>query len=301
MRAISIIWVFAVLLSPHPAANAEDCTARQVLDCYFSLPCPDFDPMDGGRAERLDALHRLWKRPKEATEAIGDALPEVTERVHRLELIETLGRLRTPGSADIVIPYLYDADVGVRLQALKAIRLMASRIRRAGVVNVSREPEFPPAVDGLLPLIVEAAQDEDARIRGLALWALADTREPEAADELRRHLQDPNAGLRFQSACLLAEFGDDSGLPELGRALDRISRDRAETAGTFYADAQHLFVSLERVTGVSMGAVPMVPWLASSFVRMEQLREEYDALLEAWVRWWADRDGKAPPEAGNME
>jgi hypothetical protein len=271
-------------------AAAGEYTARQILDYYLSLPCPDDDPMEFGRSERVQALQMLWSCPEEATAAIGERLPEIQRRVHRLELIEMLGRLRAQGSGETVVPYFYDDDPEVRLQALKSLRLMASRIRRAGVINVPAEPQFPPAVDGLMPYLIEAANDEDPGVRSLAMWALADTREPEAAEELRRHLSDPDPGIRFRCACLLAEFGDDSGLPELRIALDRLAEKHGETGTIDSIVAEHLFVSLERVTGANLGTVPMNPLLASSFGRMEQLSEEYEALLLAWVDWWAEFD-----------
>jgi hypothetical protein len=272
------------------AATGSDCTADQILDRYFSLPCDDPDPMGEGRGERLAALRQLWQCPGEGVAAIAQVLPQVELRVRRLELIETLGRLPTRESADILIPLLDDPDGAVRLQALKGLRLHASRIRRSGVVNVSQEPEFSPAVDGLLPYLIEAANDEDDGFRALALWALADTREPEAADEIRRHLHDRNPGIRLRSACLLAEFGDDSGLPELRLALERLSQKDSKGAAAYYFEAEHLLVSLQRVTGVSLGAVPMNPMLASSLAVSERQIDRYDEMLQAWVDWWATHD-----------
>jgi hypothetical protein len=287
--------VFALILTSVAAGATPggECTAIQILDYYFSLPCPDPDPMGEGRGERLDVLRQLWKRPEESAAAIAEVLPQVEVRVHRLELIETLGRLPTQQSADILIPLLDDPDGAVRVQALKGLRLLASRIRRAGVVNVSREPEFPPAVEGLLPYLIEAANDKNDGFRSLALWALADTREPEAADEIRRHLQDSNPGIRFRAACFLAEFGDDSGLPELRLALERLSREDGKSAGAYHFEAEHLFASFQRITGESMGGIPMNPMLSSSFATMEGLEERYDEMLQAWVDWWAEYDRDA--------
>ena len=154
---------FALILSATAAGatTSGECTASQILDRYFTLPCDDPYPIGKGRGERLDALRQLWTQPDESVAAIAEVLPQVELRVHRLELIETLGRLPTRESADMLIPLLDDPDGAVRVQALKGLRLHASRIRRAGVVNVSQEPEFPPAVEGLLSYLIESANDEN--------------------------------------------------------------------------------------------------------------------------------------------
>lgn len=301
MRPSCILLVLVLSATAAGAAIGGEGTAHQILDYYFSLPCPDPDRMGEARGERLDALRQLWERPAEAAAAISEVLPEVEQRVHRLELIETLGRLPTKQSADILIPLLDDPDGAVRVQALKGVRLLASRIRRAGVVNVSQGPEFPPAVEGLVPYLIEAANDENDGIRGLAMWALADTREPEAAEELREHLQDPNSGIRFRAACLLAEFGDDSGLPELRIALERLSQEDSKSTAGHYFEAEHLLISLQRITGVSMGNIPMVPMAASSFAVMERLEARYDEMILAWVDWWAEYDRDAGVNVRNTK
>jgi hypothetical protein len=290
-----------VFLTAASAAGetAPESTAHQTLETYFSLPCPDPDPLGEARLKRLQALHQLRERPDEAARAIGEVLPEVDTPLHRMELIETLGRIPSSGSADILVPLLDDPDRAVRLQALKSVRLLASRIHRAGVVNVPETPQFPPAVAGLLPHLIEAANDEDDGFRGLALWALADTREPEAREEIRRHLEDPIGSIRFSAACFLAEFGDNGGLPELRAALERLSRKDAERRAGHYFEAQHLLVSFQRITGVSMGDVPMVPSAASSFVAADRLMQRYDEMLQAWVDWWAQYDRDAGDDAQN--
>jgi len=289
-----------LLLLPAAVAEtlplAEDSSsAREIIAEYLASPCPD-TMMDSQRLRRFEMLRPLWNRVDEGVAAVADVLPSVECHVHRLELLELLGRMPSPASADLLIPCLHDPDVNVRRYALMGLRLQASRILRKGVVDVPKGPEFLPKVDGLVPYLVTAAHDEDARIRSLALFALTDTRDPVAVDELRRALDDTDRDVRFGAACLLTEFDDASGLPELRAVLDELSG----TAGMQsegrrpdrYLRAQHMLASFQRITGESLGQIPPVPMVLSSFAAQEESRRDYDALLQDWYAWWQVRDGK---------
>jgi hypothetical protein len=295
------LFVLPLLLSLSTAVAGEAPlageapSAQEILAEYLAGPCPD-QVMDSQRRRRMEILRPLWDRVDEGVPAVAEVLPGVDCRVHRLELVELLGRMPSRASADLLIPYLQDPDVTVRWYALIGLRLQASRILRAGVVDVPKGPEFPPQVEGLLPHLVAAAHDEDAGIRSLALYALTDSRDPVAVDELRRALDDPDRHVRFSAACLLTEFDDASGLPELRATLDRLMGSSAGAAeGKLpdrYIAAEHLIVSFERITGESLGRIPPIPLILSSLAAQEKSRLDYEALLLAWDHWWRVRDGE---------
>jgi HEAT repeat protein len=303
MRSIPIA-LSCCLLLPLPAATSAaepaDPTSRDILDAYLAGPCPE-KLLDPGRSDRLAQLHVLQDRADAGVAAIAAVLPHVECPVHRLELLEVLGRIPMRASSDLLLADLHDPDVTVRRQALRSLRRQASRILRAGVVDVPEEPQFPPQVEGLVPYLLEAATDQDPAQRSLALWSLADTREPQAQTALRAALDDPDGRVRFLAACLLSEFGDDTGLPLLREALDKlVAGDAAVEPGerdhlgypTRYMAAQHLLASFQRLTGESLGDLPAVPMVLSSLAGAEESARAYDELLIAWQQWWKQSDAE---------
>lgn len=301
MRAIRWLLVLVLLLAIPVPADADDAErARQIVADHLEGPCPE-KVMDPERGDRLLALRSMWEMTDPGmvdpgVAAIAAVLPGVECRVHRLELIESLGRMPSRASAELLIPMLHDPDVTIRRQALAGLRLHASRIRRSGVVNVPKGAEFPPKVDGLVPYLVEAAHDDEPGIRGLALFALTDSRDPAAVTELRRALEDEDFGVRFGAACLLTEFDDASGLPVLREALDILAHpsehDGDRPSLNLYLNGEHLFVSFERITGVSLGAIAPNPLIMSSMGAAEERRKDYGRLIEAWDAWWREHDEK---------
>jgi HEAT repeat protein len=283
------ILALAFILSTTLEASEPPPSAPRILEEYLALPLPDSDPLGEARGARLDILRRLWPIPEEAVSAISVTLPTAPTHVHRIELLEVLGRLPTPQSADLLAAYLEVPDSKLRGAALHGLRRLASRIERRGVVDVPLEPEFAPKVDGLLPHLIAAANDEDPEIRASALFALADTRSPQAVKEIRHHLRDLDDTVRLRAACLLTEFDDDSGLDELGLALAKLTNPDAEEVSLRYFMAEHVLASLARITEDNPGPPPMQPALASNTGRAEELRKEYEDLLDRWALWWAEQ------------
>lgn len=282
-RILVLLFCSALVAIPLPIAATR--TAADLIDEYLRLSTEDEEPYGQARAARLRVLRLTWCCADEAVPAIAAVLPEVTSAVQRRELLETLGRLPTRESSRLLVGGLDDPDPQVRAAAVAGLRRLAWRIERRGVVDVPLEAQFEPAIDGLVPHLLRAADDRDADVRRNALWALADTREPEAAAEIRRHLEDPDDALRLLAACLLTEFGDDAGLEVLGAALQRAAGGESETEATPFR-VQHLLASLARVTQDNPGPPPMDPMLASSMARAAELQAELDDLLVAWVVWW---------------
>jgi HEAT repeat protein len=238
----------------------------------------------------LTVLRQLIAMPDEAVPAIAAAVQDVKSETHRRELIEILGRIPVQSSADLLVEILENGNAGERSVAIRSLRLLAARIRRSGVVRVPVGPDFPPKIDGLVPYLVAAADDEDTGVRWLALWALADTRDPAAADKLRDCLRDPDPEYRFIAACLLTEFDDASGLPELRNALTRLRDPSQKHDPRYYAEAQHLAASFQRITGQDMGEIPGLPMVHSSITASREAEVRLDELMELWDGWWTATD-----------
>lgn len=191
-----------------------------------------------------------------------------------------------PETADYV-RMLEDPDPKVRRDALQGIRRQTSRFVRSGLRKVPEHLPPTPIPRNLIPFLVTAAkEDPEYPVRSLALFALADTRDPEGQAVLKDCLEDADPRIRVTAACLLTEFGDDSGLDELGRAVERhVGGERLDLF-----QAEHVLVALCRITGRDVDSVPMNPMLKSTIIIGEDLSQPYDELLEKWARWFAARE-----------
>jgi len=172
----------------------------------------------------------------------------------------------------------------------KSMKTTAERDARIGRrMPLAGGPDFAPKVEGLVPHLIKAASDDEESNRILALYALADTRDPLAQVELRNRLQDPGERVRFEAACLLAEFRDVSGLSELKAALQRLQTNAQDEwrAPLYYTHVGRLLYSFERITGKSMSEIPPDPHLVSDSRKWPQIRERYVSLLRDWAAWWA--------------
>jgi len=193
----------------------------------------------------------------------------------------------TGESVELLCKLLQDPDEQVRRQAIHNLRMMARRTDRMGGKRIERGPEFAPEIEGLVPYLVSAANDEVELNRICALYALADTRDPLAVSELRNRLKDPSENVRFHAACFLTEYQDASGLPEMRDALARLCQTDHEDDFDHYLKAEMLLASFERLIGKSFGEIPLNPSLCSDTREIPQIEKSYDTLLETWAEWWA--------------
>lgn len=234
---------------------------------------------------------------------------------------------QTKASADILCKLLKDTDSEVRRYAIGAIRLLSRRIDRTGATRIQRisdnrsgadkerairdtiQPgavvtrvltilpqdeslnefaEFEPKVTGLVPYLVLAANDSVETNKIAAMYALADSREPAAVTELHKLLRDPNENIQLYAACFLTEFQDASGLFVMKAALKRLSESEVKDLEfEYYAKSEMLISSFERITGKSMGEIPMNPSLSSDTRQFEPLKKAHKDLLQSWSQWWA--------------
>lgn len=265
--------------------DRDIATPADAIRRYLEMPLPSEDPLGEARIARLDALGKL-KGMRDVPAAIEAALPEVEDPLRRRELVEALRAFPSREAAGLLERMLHDADEGVRGEAIHALRLFARRVDRVGPERRRRREDLAPAVEGLVPLLVRAAADPSETNRVKALYALADARDPEALEELRRRIDDPSERVRFHAACFLTEFHDARGLPEMRRHLERLRTGDRRDVLRFW-DAGHLLSSLERITGKGFGPIPMNPGLHSHSERAREAEEEFERLIEAWAAWWA--------------
>lgn len=147
--------------------------------------------------------------------------------------------------------------------------------------------EFAPKVEGLVPYLVSAANDQVESNRICALYALADTRDPLAVSELRRRLKDPSEKVRLYAACFLTEYQDASGLAQMRDALAPLCRTDPSKSLDYYWQAEMLLASFERITGKSFGEIPLNPYLSSDTRQIPVIEKRYNTLLNTWAKWWA--------------
>ncbi|MBN2181575.1 MAG: HEAT repeat domain-containing protein [Sedimentisphaerales bacterium] len=327
MTTILTIFVCALALSTPADLEQKDMKAEEIVRRYLKMPHPENDRFGKSRIERLRILDELKSVPEYAIAAIGKILPKVEDPRQRIELAETLGKnLQTKQSAQLLCNLLKDPDDKVRWQAIHSLRLLAGCTDRIGAGRMQIIPdirsrvekektareaiqqrqfprarqriqpqderledfvEFAPKVEGLVPYLVSAANDPIESNRICALYALADTRTPQAVAELRNRLKDPSEKVRFYAACFLTEYQDTSGFTEMQDALARLRRSRPEDMLDYYDQIARLLASFERITGKSFGEIPMSPYLSSNTRQIEQIKNEYNTLLQTWAEWWA--------------
>jgi HEAT repeat protein len=194
---------------------------------------------------------------------------------------------QTKESAVKLCKLLKDSDPKVRGQAIHDLRMLARRTNRMGGKRIQRGEEFAPKIEGLVPYLVSAANDEVEINRISALYALADTRDPLALSELRNRLKDRSEKVRFHAACFLTEYQDASGLPEMRDALVRLRQTTCKDGFDYYRQAEMLLASFERIIRKSFGEIPLNPSLCSDTREISRIKEHYDYLLETWDEWWA--------------
>jgi hypothetical protein len=309
--------------------NAKDppkSTPTQIIEKYLQIPYPEQDSHGKYRTKRLDALRALKKHPDQAIHALKKALPTVKDPRHREELIESLRYFPTRQSADLACDMLKDSNQEVRGQAIQVLRLMARRIDCIGPQRTIRprpvvkiDPadkeknirqrlankakgistpktstpevvfEFPPQVTGLVPHLIEAANDTHYQNRIFALYALADTCDPKAVIAMQKRLKDPHEKVRLTAACLLTEYKDKNSIPELEKTLIRLSKTKPTDQFDYYWTAARVIPALERITKKSFGQAPMVPGFLSDHRQIKKNQAQYNELIKKWAKYFQDQ------------
>jgi HEAT repeat protein len=104
----------------------------------------------------------------------------------------------------VLSPYLGDEDADVRLKTLVALGSIGA-----------------PAASPAAPNITAALGDEDVGVRSYAAYVLGTLENTAVSEALEVALNDPAFQVRGNAAVALARLGDDAGLGELRRMIDR--------------------------------------------------------------------------------
>ncbi len=294
MKKLMLILACVVAFSTSAAAKPQDSKATEVIQRYLKMPMPRKPPGSGPeRKARLKVLGELKSMPAEAVSAYRRAMREVKNPWQRYELAvnfrSTCSYFDIEESVALLCELLTDHDEKIRCEAIRGLHGMARRTERIGGKRIQRKPDFAPKVGGLVPYLISAASDKVDSNRIVALYALADTREPLAVSELRKKLKDPSVLVRSLAACLLTEYQDATGLPEMRNALDRLRSINTPLAldMLYYHEAERLLSSFERIIGKSFGRIPLNPILCSDTRQIQNIKKQYNILLDTWAEWWA--------------
>jgi hypothetical protein len=312
MRTLAVLSVVGLMLYTSSARAAGTTDAKAILERYLAAPIPKgpsktdpYDPnadrvISQARLNRLAILKELAAMPDEAVAAAEPVIFKQASSDQRYEIVSMLGDLiQTRAYAELLHRVLQDvrqpkgeSDASyeelVRSSAAHGLRNMSSRIDRRGGKRIQDGAVHEPKVPGLVPWLIEAADDPSESVRVSALFGLADSLDPAAVAELRNRLKDDSEIVRFHAACFLTEFQDASGLPEMRQALDRLrkaGKAEVEAWNTFnyWLQVERLLASFERITGKSFGEIPLNPTLSSTIGGGVK---EYRELMDAWAAWW---------------
>lgn len=119
-------------------------------------------------------------------------------------LLLALGRVGHESSVPVLVEHLDDPDADVRLKTLWSI----------GNIGV-------PAASGSATVVAERLKDEDAGVRGYSAYVLGTLDNPAAIGPLEIAVNDAVGQVRWNAAVALARLGNDTGLAELHRMIDR--------------------------------------------------------------------------------
>jgi hypothetical protein len=291
--ALLVVLLLIPLASARGEDNISDATA--LIERYLAMPT--FDMTTFGDQARF--LAELKTMPNGAVAAAEKVLFDRANSKQRRMIVGALGdHIHTGDCARLLIRVLQEPlkhmdeesarwEGLVRDAAVLGIRKMAARVHLSGPKREVFAPESEPQVQGLVPYLISAANDEAESVRISALLGLADTRDPLAQAELKNRLKDPSPAVQFNAACLLTEFKDNSGLPELRRSVAYALERWPKPDGI---QVEMLLASLERITGKSFGEIPNSLTGDIDFRTGQSTATlKYKELLLKWQAWFNEK------------
>lgn len=192
---------------------------------------------------RVAALRLLARvgTPDDATAIVGVLGQEPWASPLGLEAIAALGTLARPDTFDVLLDGFGDRDPMVRAASLAAAARVNPDAFLLALSGLPRDPDwrvraalatalgaFPAATIGAA--LGDLAADEDARVHGPALRALAVVKAPDLADRLAAALEAPDFGERAAAADLLGQLRAPGGVARLAAAYERGAGDSAYAA-----------------------------------------------------------------------
>lgn len=130
--------------------------------------------------------------------------PNAADPQVRKFLLLALGQVAHGSSVPLLGEHFDDPDPEVRINAIWALG------------NIG-----PPAAGEAAEALALRLQDEDVSVRGYAAYTLGTLENDAVVEPLQIALNDSAAQVRWNSAVALARLGDDAGLAELRRMIDR--------------------------------------------------------------------------------
>lgn len=158
-----------------------------------------------------------------------------------LETIATLGALRQPGTFDVVADFVTDRAPAVRAAAMAAAARIDPDAFLLLLTGLGRDRDWSvrAALAGVLASLppervtagaLELAGDDDARVHGPALEALAALKAPGLAERLQASLVAPDFVERATAARLVGDMKIENGAALLAAAYARGDSDSAYDA-----------------------------------------------------------------------
>ncbi len=184
----------------------------------------------------------------------------------RCAAVEALGHLEPSVSVtplrELIDHYGNQAGGGPLYNAMLHAELIQSLARHVDPANdgrfldaaVSRSPRVRLAAArawartrGKLPAdVINLTEDPDARIRAVALRALAKLQSPQAHDRVAAALRDPEMKVRTAAVAALGTLGDKRALATLEELLDNANERIRATAVSAIAQAGNVGAALEK-------------------------------------------------------
>ena len=165
------------------------------------------EPWQGafGLANKLARDESLHQDP-DVARRIADALgrPSAQDPQVRTFLLLALGSVGHESSIPVVVEYLDDPNADVRLNAV------------ASISNIG-----VPAATAAAAQVAELLGDDDEAVRGYSAYVLGTLENAEAIKPLEVALNDQVGQVRWNAAVALARLGNNAGLAELRRMIDR--------------------------------------------------------------------------------
>ena len=214
--------------STNPGTN-EEALAMRVSGLQTRIEALESDPIQRGfryldsdsvklRTEGVKALEELARSDPEALAAIQDMMNDPSEDV-RWWSIDTLADINSKESIPLLMNMLNDSSEKVRREAINSLGRMGADAgpQVAGFLD-SQDPETRAyAVDaigkmkytGATDALIASLDDQSGRVRGEAIWSLAETGAKNAAPALRKLYNENPGDNRYSLVRCLKTLGDN--------------------------------------------------------------------------------------------
>jgi bilin biosynthesis protein len=209
--------------------NKEEGLAMRISGLQTRIEALESDPIQRGfryldsdsaklRAEGVKALEELARSDPQALAAIQDMMNDPSEDV-RWWSIDTLADIDSKESIPLLMNMLNDSSEKVRREVINSLGRMGADAgpQVAGFLD-SQDPETRAyAVDaigkmkyaGATDALIASLDDQNGRVRGEAIWSLAETGAKNAVPALRKIYNENPGDNRYSLVRCLKTLGDN--------------------------------------------------------------------------------------------